>query len=256
MTGAISWSKAIDVLQRIDNSDDPASLSQHESNLHPLRTIKRILLRDANEQFLAWMLSCFVPWAQASYDQNWRCGKTPTSRAANAARHGLKADNRICRVIDSAATNFENVIEIRNASAGQSYADQAAFPPMHQARKREVQGIAIRGWGPDWRSTVVFAVLVEAATSENSAQVAEGLAHFASWLEDLERSNLLNADKIKPLINGKQLLDALDVKEAGPWVKKGLDIIIAWQFRNPQASDPREAIQAIRDRSLEIGIPV
>ena len=55
----------------------------------------------------------------------------------------------------------------------------------------------------------------------------------------------MDADTFKPLLNGKDLAKALNTKP-GPWMKDALDIVMAWQLRNPSATDPAEAIEAVK----------
>lgn len=47
---------------------------------------------------------------------------------------------------------------------------------------------------------------------------------------------------------------ALNVK-TGVWMSKALDMTMAWQLRNPDQSDPTEAIAEVRERREELGIP-
>lgn len=46
-------------------------------------------------------------------------------------------------------------------------------------------------------------------------------------------------------MKGTDLAKALETKP-GPWMKDALDVVMAWQLRNPTATDPSEAIEAVK----------
>jgi len=66
---------------------------------------------------------------------------------------------------------------------------------------------------------------------------------------------ILDAPSWKRLIDGNQLAKALDVKP-GRWMAAALDVCMAWQFRNPGATDPAGAIEEVSCRSKELEIPL
>jgi hypothetical protein len=49
----------------------------------------------------------------------------------------------------------------------------------------------------------------------------------------------------KPLLRGTDLAKALGTKP-GPWMKDALDVVMAWQLRNPDSTDATAAIEAVR----------
>lgn len=57
--------------------------------------------------------------------------------------------------------------------------------------------------------------------------------------------DLLDACDIKPLLDGKALSAALSTPP-GPWMKDALDVVVAWQLRNPEVTDASAAIEAVR----------
>lgn len=71
-------------------------------------------------------------------------------------------------------------------------------------------------------------------------------------MQQLSELDLLNAYTLKPLLDGKALAKALDTPP-GPWMKEALDVVMAWQLRNPGVTDSQEAIEAVR-KSREGGI--
>ena len=76
---------------------------------------------------------------------------------------------------------------------------------------------------------------------------------YARWLSNLQALNLLQVDRLKPIVNGNQLSEALGT-ESGPWMKKALDIAMEWQLRNPEETDPAGGIAEVIERKGELGI--
>jgi hypothetical protein len=64
-------------------------------------------------------------------------------------------------------------------------------------------------------------------------------------IKHIESLDLFDVCSLKPLLDGKQLAKALDTKP-GPWMKDALDVVMAWQLRNPGQTDPAAAIEAAR----------
>lgn len=52
-------------------------------------------------------------------------------------------------------------------------------------------------------------------------------------------------DAFKPLLKGTDLAKALGIKP-GPWMKEALDVVMAWQLRNPDSTDSAAAIEAVK----------
>lgn len=61
-------------------------------------------------------------------------------------------------------------------------------------------------------------------------------------LRDLD---ILDTYALKPLLDGKALAKAL-ATPPGPWMKEALDVVMAWQLRNPSVKDPSEAIEEVK----------
>ncbi len=81
---------------------------------------------------------------------------------------------------------------------------------------------------------------------------------FSTWqrvLDHLRDMEVLDAPSWKRLIDGTTLAKSLDVKP-GKWMAGALDVCMAWQFRNPKATDPTEAIEEVRSRAEELQIPI
>lgn len=75
------------------------------------------------------------------------------------------------------------------------------------------------------------------------------------FLDHLGEMEVLDAPSWRRLIDGTQLAKALDIKP-GKWMGAALDVCIAWQFRNPKATDPAGAVEEVKRRADELGIPL
>lgn len=64
----------------------------------------------------------------------------------------------------------------------------------------------------------------------------------------------MDAPSCQPLVNGDILLEALD-KNPGKWTKEALEVCMKWQFRNPGVKDYSAAIEEVKARRDELGIP-
>jgi tRNA nucleotidyltransferase (CCA-adding enzyme) len=65
---------------------------------------------------------------------------------------------------------------------------------------------------------------------------------FTIHLRDLD---ILDTYSLKPLLDGKTLAKALSTPP-GPWMKDALDVVMAWQLRNPDVKDPADAIEEVK----------
>lgn len=50
---------------------------------------------------------------------------------------------------------------------------------------------------------------------------------------------------MKPMVKGTDLAKAMDLKP-GPWMKDALEEVMAWQLRNPDITDPAQAIEEVK----------
>jgi tRNA nucleotidyltransferase (CCA-adding enzyme) len=83
-------------------------------------------------------------------------------------------------------------------------------------------------------------------------------ALFLGWqqfLDHLREMEVLDAPSWRRLVDGTQLAKALGVKP-GKWMAAALDVCMAWQFRNPKATDPAEAVAEVKMKAGELGIPL
>jgi hypothetical protein len=78
------------------------------------------------------------------------------------------------------------------------------------------------------------------------------LESYSTFLDQLAKYSILEAHTFKPLITGTELAKALSTKP-GPWMKDALDVVMAWQLRNPTITDPTEAIEAVKASREQTG---
>ena len=75
------------------------------------------------------------------------------------------------------------------------------------------------------------------------------LRDYDAFVQRLEKLNILEAYTLKPLLDGKAVAKALSATP-GPWMKDALDVIMAWQLRNPDGKSAEEAIEEVRNSGL------
>ena len=126
--------------------------------------IKSVLLRDEEDDYRAWILSALVPWARKPLrmTENFS-NEFSSSAAASVARNGLKADNKLFKVVKDAVSQIEEIIASKNSFHGYIESDG---PPLKRKREqkpisRGAAGMMIRRWGLNWRCSVMFALLVQ-----------------------------------------------------------------------------------------------
>lgn len=164
-----------------DYTTIPMMLRKEEA-LGPITLVSRILLReplDSEEVFLAWIVCCFIPYA--------RSGKSPSSKfprtlAAAAAREGIKADNKTTKIIEDASLNLPDVIMTRGLVGIQPEIALLSSKQTLQPSNRELFGKALLRWGAHWRSTVIFALLVEITEAKDDL----GMYHTHLYIGSLK----------------------------------------------------------------------
>jgi hypothetical protein len=61
----------------------------------------------------------------------------------------------------------------------------------------------------------------------------------------------LNAYEFKPLLDGTALAKALDTRP-GPWMKEALDVVMAWQLRNPNENDANAVVSELQSWKRQV----
>ena len=128
------------------------------------------LIRDQDERYIAWNLACMVPYRDAPQPAPAEPGrKPPPPIASNVAREGFKATNKVCEVITAAIRNrqeFVTLIDQQSPRQRRLRRDSKGTDPF----ARDVLGMAVRRWGPSWRSQMVFAMLCDIANEPSAAE--------------------------------------------------------------------------------------
>ncbi|KAI4256720.1 MAG: hypothetical protein LQ352_001961 [Teloschistes flavicans] len=243
-----SWRRAYDQARAFDQGE-----SKGNSSDHTMDVIKSILFRNPDDVYHMWLLCAFVPWARALPPAPTKTkGKASLTPAATAAREGIKADNNTVKLIDSAVMHLDDVIRIKDATSNEIPETTSPLKRKRVLTTREAQGMAIRHWGPSWRSSVMYAILTQ-ITELPIEDHPELLKHYATWLSTLKDLDLLETYQLKPLVTGDKLAKALEEKP-GKWMSKALEMVIAWQLRNPDETNPDAAISEVMSRKKDLGL--
>lgn len=138
-----------------------------------------IVLANEEDRFLAWVLSCFIPFTDAPEPQKpSKGGKAPAPIAATVAREGIKAPNRVSDIVLSAVQNIDNIISVKDSfiSGGRLRRKDAETGSVG----RDVLGKAVRRWGTTWRAQAVYAYLVELDRSRSPERGMYGVSHLVA----------------------------------------------------------------------------
>lgn len=237
-------------------------------------SVYNVLVTSDEARYHAWVLACVAPFARLPGSTSANPKKQPPV-ATVAAREGIKAPTKLSDLITAAVCHREEICELKSKVSSEDASEIG----------RDTLGMAIRRWeskGTHWRLQVLFAILydimVQATTSSKLSATPQTSdkhagspeadnAHKAStsgmverewknFLDHLQMLNLMDAPSTKPLVDGRKLMQTLDIKKAGRWMSAALDICMAWQLRNPGEADPAGAIEEVRKRKEELGIPI
>ncbi|QDS73276.1 hypothetical protein FKW77_004941 [Venturia effusa] len=188
--------------------------------------IREIVLKSSEDQFMGWLLASMIPWSDSPDAAPTKLGRTPLPMTTTVALISLKAPNQLTALLTSCNHNLR---EIKDLVA-------------RREDSRESLGMAIRKWGATWRLQALFALLHEIyEMPKDSTRI---LKQYAEFLSMIKTFGLLEAHNFKPLVTGTDLAKALKTKP-GPWMKSALDVVMAWQLRNPDVTDPAEAIAQV-----------
>ncbi|KAK4574883.1 CCA tRNA nucleotidyltransferase, mitochondrial [Recurvomyces mirabilis] len=228
------WKVMIDTLEEVTKSEQP---------------LAEVLVRDVEERYMAWQLSALVPYRDAPQPESTVPGrKAPPMVIERVAREGIKATNKVTDVLVASVRNQEEISTLVDRLQDRKRRPDKAFTG-EDASARDILGMAIRRWGTSWRSQVIYSFLVEVV--ENQGSVEATARKYTAFVQHLQNLNLLDVCTLKPLLDGKALAKALDTPP-GPWMKEALDVVMAWQLRNPSITDPTQAIEQVRSKRGEL----
>ncbi|KAH9881874.1 hypothetical protein J1614_001045 [Plenodomus biglobosus] len=134
-----------------------------------LSKISDNLLRNDDEKYLAWVCSTVMPWVDAPTIPHPKPAQRPLFAAYLVAREGFKAPNKVCDVIAASLSNSE---EIRNhvSHCAKGLRRPDTVDPSNDFTARDTLGMAIRRWGPTWRTQVLFNMVYEVVLNQTSIQ--------------------------------------------------------------------------------------
>ncbi|KAF2473948.1 poly A polymerase C-terminal region-like protein [Lindgomyces ingoldianus] len=205
--------------------------------------IPKTLIRNEEEQYFAWIWATLMPWVDAPMVPHSKPTQRPFYAATLVAREGIKAPNKICDVVTACLRDGEDIRKLVDACYTQLRRPNAKAAG-EDPTARDTLGMAIRRWGPTWRSQLLFSLIYEIVLGSISQE--QIFNSYSTFLNQLSKYGILEAYTFKPLITGTELAKALNTKP-GPWMRDALDIVMAWQLRNPDIADPTEAIEAVKE---------
>ncbi|XXG95039.1 1,3-beta-glucanosyltransferase gas1 [Hypoxylon texense] len=248
-----TWPAVLNCLESLRQSKTPGSIYD-------------VLVRSDEAAYYAWVLAAVCPWESVDSPPHKKNGKAPPPFGTLAVREGIKANNKLCDLVTAAHTNIREIMDLM--------IKVTSYDPIIQ--ERDKFGMAIRRWDSKaghWRLQVLYAIMIEgqALGMEDPSKALLNLMHYAAsnwriatdhgfasgwqlFLDLLQELDVMDAPSLKRLIDGTQLAKALGVKP-GRWMAPALEVCVAWQLRHPEATDPAGAIEEVRSRRAELGIP-
>lgn len=238
-----NWSIAYDCLHDLIANETPGSIYQ-------------TLIRSEDAKYLAWILAALTPWSSVGDAPPRKPGGKTDPFGAEVAREGIRLESKGCAVVTGA---FRNRLDI---AATKCAVEQGEV----WINERDKLGMKIRDWGTNWKLHALFALLVEANDVKQSGTSSPAtrfcladylLVLFEGWqgfIDHVDTMGLMDVANEKYPLTGTVLSKALNVKP-GEWMKKALNVCMAWQLRNPGSKNIEEAIEEVRKKRTELGIP-
>ncbi|KAA8916145.1 hypothetical protein TRICI_001694 [Trichomonascus ciferrii] len=92
---------------------------------------------------------------------------------------------------------------------------------------RKQLGVLIRKCGEHWPLALTYSLVNEGA---------KHLDRYINLVKAIETNSLQEAWALRPLVNGKEIQQAFEIKKGGPWLAKAVEMVIEYQLENPAAS--------------------
>jgi tRNA nucleotidyltransferase/poly(A) polymerase len=129
-------------------------------------TISQHLMRDKEEVYLAWQLVAMIPYRDAPQPEGDPGKKPPPPVSVVVVREGIKATNKVCDALNLSIRHQNEIATSVDRLYQQKRRPEKQFEG-EDLTSRAVLGMAIRRWGPTWRSQVFYALLVEIADNQD-----------------------------------------------------------------------------------------
>lgn len=144
-----------------DTEGTIALIDELKSLLDDGSDLPELLVRDADERHMAWLLTAVVPYRDAPQPEAPEAGrKAPPSIPTGVIREGIKATNKVCEIVTSSVRNLNEITRLVDGVDTQKRRAQK-IPGSEDLTARDTLGMAVRRWGPTWRSQAMYALLVE-----------------------------------------------------------------------------------------------
>ena len=146
---------------RPDEQGTIALIDELKSLLDSGSDLPELLVRDADERHLAWLLTAIVPYRDAPQHEAPEPGrKVPPPIPTGVTREGIKATNKTCEIVTASVRNLNEITRLVDGVDTQKRRAQKQ-PGSEDLTARDTLGMAVRRWGPTWRSQMMYALLVE-----------------------------------------------------------------------------------------------
>ena len=73
---------------------------------------------------------------------------------------------------------------------------------------------------------------------------------YSLFIQKLSELKLLEAYNFKPIMDGKALAKALNTPP-GPWMKDALEVVMAYQLRNPDTATAEDALAEVKQSKAD-----
>lgn len=151
--------------------------------------------------------------------------KTTQSAVEIIVKEGLKYSSKesdLIRIVVDSSSSLQQVL--------------SAYQKNPDSFKRSDLGLLIKPFGQNAK-VCLFCNLVQECFEGDLAEV---FTRYATFMQALENLDLWDAHLLRPLVNGKELLIALN-RKPGPWVSHMNDKLVVWQLDNPKAAKEQVA---------------
>ncbi|KAL4950207.1 hypothetical protein BDW69DRAFT_197456 [Aspergillus filifer] len=227
-----SWSVAYNSLHRMLTSNDESEA---------VTSVRKLLIRAPSDEYYAWVIAAFVPWSTIAARPSK--GKPVPPRTSEAARDGLRGDNKVVTLLKHASNNWRSIVEVKTALVDDKMQGTAA-------EKRQQIGLYMRSWGAEWRLCLLLSILQEIMQGGDFGKVLQGYNQFLSYIVE---QGLEDVCELKPIVNGGEIMSAFGGKK-GPWLSKALEFTIQWQLLHPDIQDKQKALDDLLGRREELGV--
>jgi tRNA nucleotidyltransferase (CCA-adding enzyme) len=123
---------------------------------------KSVLLSNQEDHYLAWLVTCFIPLADAPDEPPKKPGKPPTPLVQKVALDGIKTPTKQATLLTASLANMQAIISLKDRFLKRAKTpDRPLAENEEDPLSRDTLGMAIRTWGASWRSQVIYSMLFE-----------------------------------------------------------------------------------------------